>query len=207
MAMSRVFSPGAHIRRAALAAALTLTLTSCGGGREAAPQPAQSPQSPEAARAAPQAPGPQWPRAESIDTSARTALPQAVAGRLQESPVPVLVPGDSRLLQRSEAVVVANQYTVTSKVDDSTFSIQASPAQAGRTERSSAIKRTPVGGRAVFFTENEGIRVATWIENGVAYSAEIECAKADDPKCRDNTYLQSMIEKLVFVGGKGARTP
>jgi hypothetical protein len=196
------------VQGALLCSALTLGLTSC-GGREAAPPAAQTtPPNTEAARAAPQPSGPQWPRAAAIDPSARAALPAPAAGRLQESPVPVLVPNDARILQRSEAVVLADQYTLTSKVDDATVSIQASPAQpAGRGERSVATPRTQVGSRAVFFTENEAIRVATWIENGVAYSAEVECAKADDPKCRDYTYLRSIVERLVFVGGRGARLP
>lgn len=205
--MASVFPVDIRVKCAVSCAALALMLSSC--GREAVPQsPQNAPAQAEPARTAPQAGTPQWPRADTIDTAARSTLPPAAAGRLQESPVPVLVPSDSRLLQRAEAVVMPNQYTLTAKMDDATVSIQASPAPAaGRAERTTTIPRTQVGSRAVFFTENEAIRVATWIENGVAYSAEIECAKADDPKCRDDTYLRSMVEKLVFVGGKGARTP
>jgi hypothetical protein len=208
MTINTRYSIEIRTTRALLWSALALGLVSCGGRDSARPASESTAPKSDAAPATPQAAAPQWPRAETIDTGARSTLPSSTAGRLQESPVPVLVPNDPRILQRSEAVVLSNQYTLTSKVDDATVSIQASPAPpAGRGERAIAAPRTQVGNRAVFFTENEAIRVATWIENGVAYSAEIECAKAGDPKCRDDSYLRSVVEKLVFVGGRGARLP
>jgi hypothetical protein len=203
--------PGHSVKGAMLCSALALVLASCNARapeQSAAPAAEAARAAPQATATQPQATAPQWPRAETIHAQARAGLPSPAAGRLEQSPVPVLVPNDSQILQRAEAVVLADQYTLTSTVDDATVSIQASPAKAaGRGERSLEVKRTPVGNRAVFFTQNEEIRVATWIENGVSYSAEVECARDDDPKCRDYSYLQSIVEKLVFVGGRGARQP
>jgi hypothetical protein len=193
---------GAALLAAAFAAA------SCGGPREQAPADAsQAPASAAPATAQPSAP--QWPPAANINTAARSALPPEAASRLQESPVPVLIPNDAGMLAAAAPPIVdANKYTFTSRMADVTVSVQASaaaPPSGGR--RMQPLPRVRVAGREIFVTENEGIRVATWKENGVAYSAEVECAKAEDVRCRDNSYLFSIVEKLAFVGGRGARVP
>jgi hypothetical protein len=50
-------------------------------------------------------------------------------------------------------------------------------------------------------TVNEGIRAASWIEDGVAHALDLECAVAGDPRCADDAYLLGLIEGLVFAGG------
>lgn len=49
-------------------------------------------------------------------------------------------------------------------------------------------------------TENEGIRSATWIEHGVAYTADLECADPEAPACSDEG-LVALVDALVYIGG------
>ena len=214
--MPRIFRTGSP-STVILTAVVALAAASCGGQPEqAAPANPTPPQGASPTAAAPdargrgQGSGLQWPRAASIDVSAQSALPAAVRDRLQESPLPVLIPSDRGLLAAAGPPTIdSDKYTFTSRTPDLTVSILAS-VSAPSTDpqpRAQSLPRVQAGSRNIFLTQNEGIRVATWEENGVAYSAEVECAKATDVRCRDDRYLVSMIEKLAFVGGKGAQVP
>ena len=51
-----------------------------------------------------------------------------------------------------------------------------------------------------FLSVNEGIRTASWIEHGVAYSLDLECRDPEGPACSELA-LREAVEGLVYVGG------
>jgi hypothetical protein len=193
--------------RALIYAALAIITVGCGSperppaaqpATQGAGQPARTPQQ-----------APQWPTAASVDQTALGAMSADASGQVGESPVPVLVPTDRQILAASRVSIGASHYTLASSTNGLTVSVQASstpkesPASAGPSPAGLAPPgQFKAGDRQVSITENEGIRVATWFENGVAYSADVECATTTDARCKDNTYLLSLVRDLVFAGGR-----
>jgi hypothetical protein len=185
------------------AAALVAVIASCGPADQSRPRPAPNQDSPHPT---PAQRGPQWPAAVNINQTVLRAMSAAASNQVRDSPVPVLVPTDRELLAASGVTVDANHYTFASSANGLTVSIQAnsrpkeSPASVAPAP--SAAAQFKAGDRQVSITENEAIRVATWFENGIAYSADVECASTTDPRCRDNQYLLSLVRDLAFVGGR-----
>jgi hypothetical protein len=122
---------------------------------------------------------------------------------LARSVVPVLAP-TSVTLERPTFVVGAEFYTLTGRVSGATIAIQGTRA-AHRYEDVAPIpgNRTLRGLRG-FISTNEGIRTTSWIENGVAYSVDIECASPEDARCTGETFALDVVEHLGLAGG-GAR--
>ena len=54
-----------------------------------------------------------------------------------------------------------------------------------------------------FVSVNEGIRTASWIENGAAYSVDVECSDHRDARCQSDDFLISVVTQLAYVGGSG----
>jgi hypothetical protein len=45
------------------------------------------------------------------------------------------------------------------------------------------------------------IWTASWVEDGVAYALDVECAAAgDDPRCASEAYLLTLVDDLAEVG-------
>jgi hypothetical protein len=145
-------------------------------------------------------PGITWPA--SADTRGPTLLGDDNAKLVARSPVPVLVP-DTRVDQ-PVLIVEAKYYAFSGKLPGGvSLAIQGTrdayrydniaPAKGDKTLRG-------VGG---FVTINEGIRVATWNENGAAYSVDVECASHDDERCAKEDFVVALTNRLVYVGGSG----
>lgn len=191
--------------RVSLALAAIVLATAC--EQQATPRSSNATAPAAPALTAEQPSSVRWPQAARINSAARSALSQDALSVLQESPVPVLLPGEPELLRSGRAGVTSDRYTFSAQQDTMTVYLQASQAPAPQPSGPISgleVRRTPAAGRDVLFTEAEGMRMATWVENGVSYLAEVECASAADARCRDDAYLLTVIEKLVFVGGKGA---
>jgi hypothetical protein len=126
----------------------------------------------------------------------RERLPAELRARADESSVPVLLP---RTLDLSRAsLIVESTYTALSVpapgITVSLHTVRIAHEHPGVT---AAGAPRPIRGGNGYVTVNEGIRVATWTEDGVAYSLDLECAQAGDPRCADDTYLLSLVEELA----------
>lgn len=119
--------------------------------------------------------------------------------RLAAAPVPVLAPAD-RDLERPTLAVGREYASLTGRDHGVTIHVQGTRSPVTRTAEVVAPTRDLRGVKG-YVSQNEGIRTATWIEGGIAYSADIECAAADDARCQDESYLLTLIERLVVVGG------
>ena len=153
-----------------------------------------------------------WPEASKVDERVLAALVQHARGGdrsereiralVARSPVPVLVPRD--LVLASPSLVVEGEYfALTGRSSGVTISLQGTRAA----HRYEGIEPVP-GNRELratkgFVSINEGIRTASWIENGAAYSVDIECSDARDPRCQSEELLLSVVTQLAYVGGSG----
>lgn len=143
-----------------------------------------------------------WPTRAAIDEDARAAIGDAreVGAALARSPVPVLAPKAFRL-ERPTLVVEGEYFALTGRVGGATISLQGTRA-AHRYEgiEPAAGDREVRGGRG-FVSVNEGIRTVSWMENGAAYSLDVECAEATDARCASDTFALEVAEGLTYVGG------
>ena len=157
-----------------------------------------------------------WPALGTIDDGALLSLSKSggrtdreIRALIARSPVPVLAPHELQL--SSPTLVVEGEYfALTGRVDGATVSLQGTraahryegvdPATGNRElVRLYGSARTARG----FVTTNEGIRTASWIENGAAYSVDVECSDAADSRCHGDEFLLSVIAQLSYVGGSG----
>jgi hypothetical protein len=153
-----------------------------------------------------------WPASSSIDDRALSALAadgtktdRELRAQVARSPVPVLAPKALRL-STPTLVVEGEYFALTGRVDGATISLQGTRAA----HRYDGVE-LPAGNRELrgdlqlrgFVSVNEGIRTASWIENGAAYSVDVECNDNRDERCKSDEFLLSFVAQLTFIGGSG----
>lgn len=156
-----------------------------------------------------------WPATDTADERTLLSLADTaksereVRASIARSPVPVLAPKDLRLA--SPTLVVEGEYfALTGRYDGATISLQGTRA-AHRYEGvdpATGNKEIIRGSSAskilrAFVSTNEGIRTASWIENGVAYSVDVECSDPREARCQSDEFLLAIIAQLTFIGGSG----
>lgn len=148
-----------------------------------------------------------WPATSTIDERALASLGDA-RSQLSRSPVPVLAPSPEGFrdgLERPTVIVEGEYYVITARSHGATISIQGTRA-AHRYEGVDAHPgNTTLRKGTGFVTVNEGIRSASFIENGVAYSVDVECASNADARCTSDAFVTEITNQLVYVGGGAAR--
>ncbi len=153
---------------------------------------------------------PQWPPATQIDREALGRAPAAMVAAVARSPVPVLVPADPAWLARARLYVAADPqpygYAFASALIDAGgerhLSVQASRF-ATLVPHIGRVRGSAVRSGEGFFSVNEGVRTASWIEHGVAYTLDLECFDPEAPSC-DDAALRELVAGLVHVGGAAA---
>ncbi|PRQ07850.1 hypothetical protein [Enhygromyxa salina] len=141
----------------------------------------------------------QWPSASEVDAELRDRLPRDALDRVDAAPLPVLIPPDPL----DDIVVVTGEhwYSFRGDRDGITIVVQGSGLARVFPGMRGATGEQLVRGRPAFVSVNEGIRHAAWIEHGVAYSVEIECADQQAPQCADSAAITQLAEQLELVGG------
>ncbi|MEX1364400.1 MAG: hypothetical protein AB1Z98_14835 [Nannocystaceae bacterium] len=144
-----------------------------------------------------------WPDAASANIAAYDALDPQSRAAVDGAPVPVLLPAEDFALEELRVMSGPEWAATWGRGDAFTVSLHAS-----RMARVlPGVKPQPgpwtVRDRDAFVTRNEGIWSVSWIEHGVAYALELECAPPDGPPCDDETALLQLAEQLVYVGGRG----
>jgi ribose 1,5-bisphosphokinase PhnN len=116
--------------------------------------------------------------------------------------VPALVPRAQSLA--GEVFVTSGEHHFAVSANDGriALSLHASRLFYDRAVPASQGNRALRGTRALV-TENEGIWSASWMEHGVAYTLELECARHDDARCAGDRHLVALAEGLSYVGGAG----
>ncbi|WP_437731635.1 hypothetical protein [Sorangium sp. So ce1335] len=146
-----------------------------------------------------------WPPSTSLDRDALAALPRAAAHAAQASQVPVLVPPRRDLL--AAPVIVARDHWTSFWARTESLTVSVTMTRLSRKYPSIPSIRGAhaVRGAPAFITANEGIWSASWIENGVSYALDIECASPEAPACASDALVRELASELVYVGGVGVK--
>ena len=153
---------------------------------------------------------PQWPPDAQIDREVLGRAPTALITAVSRSPVPVLVPGDPSWLARARLFVAddpgtygyAFAGTLVTADGERHLSMMASRF-ATLVPHIGQVRGSPVRSGEGFFSVNEGVRTASWIEHGVAYTLDLECFDPEAANC-DDAALRELVAGLVYVGGAAA---
>lgn len=146
-------------------------------------------------------PGPDRPPAGGGATETRSAG-GAVQGAAPAGRLTVLIPPElarAESLQGDGVVLQESYYSVTQDADNLTLSVTGSLVD--RNESGTTLAQgTPAAtlrGVPVYVTENEGIKTATWIENGTSFALDLECTSQSDERCRSSEYILEQVRSLV----------
>jgi hypothetical protein len=153
---------------------------------------------------------PQWPPVATIDREVRGRAPAALLAAVARSPVPVLVPADPSWLVRAGLYVAddpqAFGYALAATLVDADgerhLSVMASRITT-LLPHIGQVRGTAVRSGEGFWSVNEGVRTASWIEHGVAYTLDLECFDPEAANC-DEATLRELVAGLVYVGGAEA---
>ncbi len=146
-----------------------------------------------------------WPPKGMLDARALASLGRDdddIRARLAQSPVPVLAPKDL-VLGTPTLVVESEYYALTGRVAGATIALQGTRAAHRHQGVEPASGNRDVRGTKGFVSVNEGIRTVSWIENGAAYSVDVECADLRDARCASDQFVLEVVDQLTFVGGAG----
>lgn len=150
-----------------------------------------------------------WPAAARVDDRALASLSRDgtrsdgdVRALIAQSPVPVLAPKDL-VLTTPTLVVSGEYYALTGRVSGATIAMQGTRAAHRYDGIAPVTGNRDVRGTKGFVSVNEGIRTVSWIENGAAYSVDVECADTRDARCQSDDFVLSVVTQLTFVGGAG----
>jgi hypothetical protein len=176
------------LRQSALAGTVFVSITALGCGSQ-----------PSTDKAPPQA-APQQTAAPQVDRAAVAMMPSAAQAALASVEVPVLAPNDQEVLQRAQIIPGNRYYSLTSRTPELTVTVQGSPLDRDTPSLVKApVAPRVVGQRQVTTSVSEGIRFATWVERGVAYSIDIECSKPSDTRCAAEDYVLSLVGKITTL--------
>jgi hypothetical protein len=185
---------------------LAFALSACESGPER-PRPPEGPPPKPAAKPPLKKPVvevPRWPSPSQIDERARALLSSTARDEITRSPVPALVPHDARLLSDAVVTTGPHWYAVSAKGDGISVALHGTRLAHDYRDIPPARGRSRVRGQDAFITQNEHVWSASWLEHGVAYSLEVECASRGDERCQDDGFLVKLSSELVFVGGEGS---
>ena len=148
-----------------------------------------------------------WPDPTTRDVASRDALPEAARIAIDDAPVPMLAPSEPDLLGTAVVTTGAHWAALSTNYDGLNVSLHVS-GQAKVYEHIPRVDGThTVRGKEGFVTQNEGVWSAAWIEHGVAYSLELECASPEAPACTGPETITELVESLTYVGGRGEAHP
>ena len=144
-----------------------------------------------------------WPSTP-LDRQALAGLSTEAADQVARATVPALVVKRQGLLNATKVVVKPRFFALSARHDGIIVSLHATATAHRYRHVAPARGSARVRNHAAFVTANEAIWSAAWVENGVAYSLEMECAALPDPRCDDASSLMDLTTALAYVGGLGA---
>ncbi len=145
---------------------------------------------------------PSWPGPGDLDAKTAARARARWGEHLDDAPAPVLLPpagwGEGELMVGPRWWA----WSATSGADR--FSIQASVQAHVYPELAPALRRAKIRdrlrGHPATLSRSEGIWSATWIERGVAFTAELDCGGPTVPACAEGeARLRELVEGLVWV--------
>ncbi|MEZ4454661.1 MAG: hypothetical protein R3B09_34740 [Nannocystaceae bacterium] len=117
------------------------------------------------------------------------------------SRVPVLAPRGPWSADLSVTTIGEAGYSLRARHLRSKLVLQGSRIARLHPEVVAAAGDRRIRGVDGFLTVNEGIRGASWIEGGVAYSADLECGDRRARECASDEGFVALLNALTYVGG------
>lgn len=171
--------------------------------------PARAPRAPEtrapeaahpvAAQGVVTAPTAPAPAAPGRSRALRDVMRPESRAALDATTVPLLLPND--LGVAATAVVTSGERWVAASIaqGDHTVAIHATRETMAPPENP-PVHRDRLRGVPATVTANEGVRVATWMEGGVAYMVDVECSRpSEDARCVEEGFIRALVAGLVPV--------
>jgi len=147
-----------------------------------------------------------WPSAATLDRAALAALSEEARAAAERSPVPVLAPRLAAVAGAAKVIASEHWYSLSAREDGLTVSLMGTRIAHEHSSIQPVRGKVDLRGQKGFVTQNEGIWSAAWIENGVAYSLDLECDDPAEARCQDDALLRVLVEDLAYVGGEEAAT-
>lgn len=135
-----------------------------------------------------------------VDRAALAALAPDARQAVTRATMPVLALADARFATQAFVVEPAF-YAQSAKANGLTIAIQGTKPSVRVDGVPATTGDRRVRGGAGFVSENEGIRTATFVENGIAYAVDVECERRDDTRCTEDTFVLEIASALAYVGG------
>jgi len=142
-----------------------------------------------------------WPPHSAIDLSARAALDDQARQAVDQAPVPVMVPAGREWLARARVIARQHWVAVSSANDGVTISIQGNRLAHRYPQIPPARGNRQIRGWPGFITQQDHIWSLSWLEHGVAYTLDLECASPEDARCADERHALELAAGLAYVGG------
>lgn len=147
----------------------------------------------------------QWPASSTIDWELRNKLPKELVEKIDQSPVPVLVPGEVEVAKHIEFYPEQYGYYVDTGTNDlqppsflldlSGHRLNTDPTEWPATH---TIRRMPA---RITVSREKDTRVISWIENGILYEFEKPCGLCGK---KDEASMLKFVSDLKYVGGSEA---
>jgi hypothetical protein len=129
-------------------------------------------------------------------------LPKTMRAQVDAAAIPVLVPADAALVEAGTIIVEQSFYAFNVRAGGITVTVQGTrpsiKVEGVAPNPGNVALRSGKG----FVTENEGIRTTSFVENGIAYSVDVECEDLKDTRCASDRFVVDLTNGLVYVGGK-----
>jgi hypothetical protein len=144
----------------------------------------------------------EWPASSTIDWELRNQLPQELVEKIDQSPVPVLLPGDVEMARNITFYPREDSYLADIDNLGFNFSVGKTNFDPVGAKAKGIITHTIRGnpGR-ISVHADKGTIYFTWIENNVLYDLQMPCGGAG---CADKSSEASMVKlvnNLKYVGG------
>lgn len=146
----------------------------------------------------------EWPDPSTIDWELRNQLPKQLIEKIDQSPVPVLMPSNPGYIEKSRLVVENYRTDLFYSQGSSNyfyFGIFAMPTIDNETIPGTWQSKLR-GRQAQFVQSYEDTWWLQWFENGILYNLKLTC----HPKiCKDESSVFDLANSLRYVGGKYAQ--
>ncbi|MCO4763046.1 MAG: hypothetical protein KC502_16130 [Myxococcales bacterium] len=117
--------------------------------------------------------------------------------------VPVLLPADDRLAQTAFLTSEQDWFVASIEDRDVVITIEGNRTARVAPEIRRAFAGYNVGTRAApRIGHNELIIEAAWLEDGIAWSVEVDCQQPDtNPRCTDPAFVRGLVKGLRDYSG------
>ena len=152
-----------------------------------------------------------WPPVSSEDRALRQALSREDRAAIERTPIPVLWPAGTTGLRRTAFIGKDQFYSLAATAAaplpgggtaTATITLQGTRRLMQYEHMPRGVANRAYRNRPAYFTVNEGIASATWLEFGVSYSLDVECDTPVDARCMGDGYVKELVESLRLVGGR-----